>query len=118
MDTLTKDVFEKWMRTIAGRLDRHEEMLLSMRKGDMGRKKEVPSMERLFDNQDLCLLLQISKRTLQRYRSEGALPYKTLGQKIYYTEDDLMDFLSTNIRHSRERNIEFYKTRIDNIINK
>jgi len=118
MDTLTKDIFEKWMRSIARRLDRHEEMLLSMRDEGKGQIREKPSMERLFDNQDLCLLLQISKRTLQRYRSEGALPYKTLGQKIYYTEDDLMDFLSTNIKHSREKNIEFYKARIDNIINK
>ena len=30
----------------------------------------------------LCMLLQISKRTLQRYRSIGALPYKTLGYHV------------------------------------
>ena len=33
------------------------------------------------------MLLQISKRTLQRYRSIGALPYKTLGKKTYYSEE-------------------------------
>ena len=30
--------------------------------------------ERLYDNQDLCMMLQVSKRTLQRYRSIGILP--------------------------------------------
>ena len=37
--------------------------------------------EKLLDNQDLCLLFQISPRSLQRYRSLGVLPYKRLGQK-------------------------------------
>ena len=43
--------------------------------------------EKLLDNQDLCLLFQISPRSLQRYRSLGVLPYKRLGQKTYYTEE-------------------------------
>ena len=39
--------------------------------------------ELLFDNQDLCQLLHVSKRTLQRYRSSGELPFHTLYQKRY-----------------------------------
>ena len=33
------------------------------------------------------------KRQLQRYRSIGALPYKTLGKKTYYSEEDVLTFL-------------------------
>ena len=58
-------------------------------------------MERIrmfVDNQDLCMLLQISKRTLQRYRSIGALPYKTLGKKTYYSEEDVLTFLSGHVK--------------------
>ena len=73
---------------------------------------------RLFDNQDLCLLLQISKRTLQRYRSEGALAYKTLGKKTYYSETDVLDFLSKHVKDFRQNDIEFYKARIRNLFNK
>ena len=49
--------------------------------------------QKLLDNQDLCLLFQISPRSLQRYRSLGVLPYKRLGQKTYYTEEDVKQFI-------------------------
>ena len=58
-----------------------------------GKQPTITESIRLFDNQDLCMLLQISKRTLQRYRSVGALPYKTLGKKTYYSEEDVLTFL-------------------------
>ena len=35
--------------------------------------------EKLLDNQDLCLLFQISPRSLQRYRSLGVLPLQAAG---------------------------------------
>ena len=73
---------------------------------------------RMFDNQDLCMLLQISKRTLQRYRSIGALPYKTLGKKTYYSEEDVLTFLSEHVKDFRKEDIAFYKARIHNFFNK
>ena len=33
----------------------------------------LPDGERLLDNYDLCRMLNISKRTLQRYRTSGEL---------------------------------------------
>jgi hypothetical protein len=36
-------------------------------------------------HKEVCEALDISHRTLQRYRSIGALPYKTLGKKTYYS---------------------------------
>lgn len=36
------------------------------------------------DNQDVCQLLCISKRTLQTYRDNGTLPYTRIGDKMYY----------------------------------
>ena len=48
--------------------------------------------ERLYDNQDVCLLLNISKRTLQRYRDNG-LKYHTILHKTYYREKDLHEFI-------------------------
>lgn len=49
--------------------------------------------EVLFDNQDLCQLLHISKRTLQRYRSTGDLPFHKVHQKTYYKESDVHTFI-------------------------
>ena len=82
MELLTRTNFEGWMRKILDRLDRQDELLLAIKEQE--RQPSLSEGIRLFDNQDLCLLLQISKRTLQRYRSEGALSYKTLGKKTYY----------------------------------
>jgi hypothetical protein len=49
--------------------------------------------EVLLDNQDLCLLLKVSNRTLQRFRSSGKLPYKRIGKKTYYLESDVHEFI-------------------------
>lgn len=47
----------------------------------------------LLDNQDLCIYLKVSKRTLQRYRRSGKLPFHRIGQKTFYLEDDVKEFL-------------------------
>ena len=117
MELLTRNNFEGWMQKILDRLDRQDELLLAIKT----QGQQPPSLSegiRLFDNQDLCLLLQISKRTLQRYRSEGALAYKTLGKKTYYSETDVLDFLSKHVKDFRQNDIEFYKARIRNLFNK
>ena len=74
--------------------------------------------EKLLDNQDLCLLFQISPRSLQRYRSIGALPYKTLGKKTYYSEEDVLTFLSGHVKDFKKEDIAFYKARIHNFFQK
>ena len=112
MELLTRNNFEGWMQKILDRLDRQDELLLAIKT----QGQQPPSLSegiRLFDNQDLCLLLQISKRTLQRYRSEGALAYKP-----YYSETDVLDFLSKHVKDFRQNDIEFYKARIRNLFNK
>lgn len=45
--------------------------------------------EKWFDNDDVCSLLQISKRTLQSYRDNGILPYSQIGHKCYYRVSDI-----------------------------
>jgi excisionase family DNA binding protein len=48
------------------------------------------------DNQDVCELLHISKRTLQHYRDSGKLPFSQIGAKIYYKASDIDAFLQSN----------------------
>ena len=112
MELLTRNNFEGWMQKLMERLDRQDELLLAMKAE--GKQPTITESIRLFDNQDLCMLLQISKRTLQRYRSVGALPYKTLGKKTYYSEEDVLTFLSNHIKDFKKEDIAFYKARIHN----
>ena len=85
---LDKENFEQWMQRIMERFDKLENRMM---------KPEKPSYsidgEKLMDNQDLCLMLNCSKRTLQRYRVSGMLPCKRINQKTYYLESDVMNFV-------------------------
>lgn len=45
------------------------------------------------DNQDVCFMLKISKRTLQRHRSDGLLPYYNIHKKTYYLKSDVLKII-------------------------
>lgn len=106
-ELLDKATFERWTALIAKRLDNIDEglsLLTNARNTETetevaGSAKDLfEGEERLLDNQDLCLLLQVSKRSLQRYRSEGHLPYRMLHHKIYYKVRDVRAFIAAHIR--------------------
>ena len=46
------------------------------------------------DNQQVCQLLNISKRTLQTLRGNGSLSYTQINHKIYYRSEDVRSFLA------------------------
>lgn len=99
MDFLDKHTFENCMRQIISRLDRQEEILTSMQEG----RKETQGIanaleEDTMDNQDVCMLLHVSKRTLQRYRSDGLLPYRMHRHKTYYRKADVESFINTHMK--------------------
>lgn len=103
-ETLDRITFERWMLRIAERLDRHEQILSTLTGRDITDIKQFGG-ERLLDNQDLCELLNTSKRSLQRYRSEGALKYQLLRHKVYYKESDVQEFLKDHFeefQHQKE----------------
>ena len=68
---------ERLFHLLMERLDRHEKILddllyRSQRQSastEEGTECKLYNGERLYDNQDLCLMLQVSKRSLQRYRT-------------------------------------------------
>jgi hypothetical protein len=56
------------------------------------------SMEKWLDNQEVCQILNISKRTLQTYRDNGTLPVSQIGHKMYYRPQDV-ERLINNQKH-------------------
>ena len=85
---INKEDFEAWMRRIMERFDMLERKIT-------GKERVRPRIngELLYDNQDLCLIMNISKRTLQRYRSLKLLPFRRVDQKTYYLESDVQRFV-------------------------
>lgn len=48
------------------------------------------------DNQDVCQILSISKRSLQTFRDKGLIPYSQIGHKCFYKPEDVKEFLERN----------------------
>jgi phosphoenolpyruvate carboxylase len=56
--------------------------------------KGLSMSKKWMNNQDVCMLLQISKRTLQHYRDNRVIPFSRLGNKCYYKASDIEQLLS------------------------
>ena len=50
-------------------------------------------LKKWYDNQDVCLKLNISLRTLQNLRASGKLPYTQINRKMFYRPEDVEAFI-------------------------
>jgi hypothetical protein len=91
---IDRNDFEVWMNRLMERFDGLEKRLPKPPE----KERHTFQGERLLDNQDLCFMLNVSKRTLQRYRSRGWLPAKRIEQKTWYTEPDVQRFIEQHLR--------------------
>jgi hypothetical protein len=82
--------FDEWMEKLYSKMceDSKNNKLFANIRDILGEN------EGLLDNQDLCLMLHVSPRTLQRYRSSGLLPFLKRGQKIYYKASAVKEFVN------------------------
>lgn len=67
---------------------------------------ENQDKEKWFGNEDVCRLLQISKRTLQTYRDTGILPYSRIGRKRYYRVSDIEQLIGQSQRKENDNESE------------
>ncbi|NLU29420.1 MAG: helix-turn-helix domain-containing protein [Bacteroidales bacterium] len=61
-------------------------------------------MKKWLDNEDVCRMLNISKRTLQSYRDSGKLAFSQINHKIYYKPEDVEAFCKRNYFSIRQKN--------------
>lgn len=47
----------------------------------------------VYDNEQICKILGISSKVLFRYRCDGLLPYSRVGDKYWYSQEDLDSFM-------------------------
>ena len=94
-----KDFMQEWFAQFMGRFDRLDKFMEIM-----SGRHNVLNGERLLDNQDLCQMLNVSKRTLQRYRSAGELTYITIHHKIFYTESNVEKFICDHFAEGEPTN--------------
>ena len=76
--------------------EKMQEALTSFReevKDIVKRYKAVDSLRKWLDTQDVCLMLNISKRTLQTYKNKGFLAYSRINGKNYFKLEDVVNLL-------------------------
>ena len=66
------------------------------------RLKELNSLVKKEDNQEVCGILRISKRTLQVYREKGLLPFTRVKNKFFYKPEDVQNMLESSY-HPQKR---------------
>ena len=93
-----REEFENWMQRIMQRFDTTEKLL----ERELKKNSQLDG-EEVLDNQDLCLLLKVGIRTLQRYRAIGLLPYFTISGKVFYRAKDVHEFIRNRFDAVTER---------------
>jgi hypothetical protein len=88
-----KNDFDSWMRRIWEKLENMESKITGKEK-----TRQTINGEKLLDNQDLCFMLNVSKRTLQRLRTSEKLPYHRIDQKLYYLESEVLTFIKEHLK--------------------
>lgn len=89
MDELDLFMFEKGIKRLLERFDQIDKKLEKLLT-----KTELDKDIQVLDNQDLCMMLRVSRRTLQRYRQSGILPSFIIKGKNYYKLEDVKKFIA------------------------
>lgn len=82
--SIETDLFETFISDLNSLADEAEKLC----------KPEDYSLKTWMDNQDVCNILNVSKRTLQNYRDTGRIGFTQIDHKIYYKPDDVYEFLN------------------------
>lgn len=74
-------------RTFEAMMERFEKF--AQRVDVMCRDNGDKALNKWLDNQEVCEILNITKRTLQTYRDRGMIGYTQINSKIYYRPEDV-----------------------------
>lgn len=100
------DIFESFMKSVTERLI-HQEKMIQMLVDDLNERNKDGKLyirgERMYDSIELQKTLLMGKRTLQRYRTSGQLPYIKLRRTCYYRECDVVRLLEEDGKYFDQR---------------
>jgi len=88
--TISTDAF----KAIMDKMDRIERKL-------KGQVPQSPLKDTWLDIQEVCDILKISKRTLQKYRNDGTLPFSKVEGKVYFKASDVQKHLEKHYKKLR-----------------
>ncbi|WP_312089953.1 helix-turn-helix domain-containing protein [Chryseobacterium sp.] len=78
--------------------------LLEMTENATSKYATIFKSEKWLDNQEVCLMMNITKRTLQTYKDKGLLPFSKLNRKNYYKCSDVQALLEAGQPYNTNNN--------------
>lgn len=88
-----EEMFNELIRLLIKRFDKIDNRLERMIN-----VKNCLDGDELIDNQDMCLLLKVTKRTLQRYRDLNMIPFYKIDGRMYYKKSEVMEIFKNRIK--------------------
>ena len=74
-------------------------ILFKIEKQMKGLNFSKPELSEWLDNQDVCILMNISDRKLLSLRQKGLIPFSRIDRKVYYKKEDIQKFIE---KHNRK----------------
>jgi DNA-binding transcriptional MerR regulator len=94
---ITDPEFQAFMDRLMDRFDMLDEKIDRINK-----RQNCLNGDELLDTQDLCLLLKATKRTIQRYRRKGLLPFHFIEGKVYFKSSDIHEFIRNSYQPAKK----------------
>ena len=76
-------------------------ILFKIEKQMKGLNFSKPELSEWLDNQDVCILMNISDRQLLSLRQKGLIPFSRIDRKVYYKKEDIQKFIEKHNSHEQ-----------------
>jgi hypothetical protein len=73
-------------------------ILFKIEKQMKGLNFSKPELSEWLDNQDVCILMNISDRKLLSLRQKGLIPFSRIDRKVYYKKEDILNYIKRDLK--------------------
>mgnify|MGYP000003109558 FL=1 len=82
----------------AGAFIEMNNILFKIEKQLKGLNSSKSELNEWLDNQDVCILMNISDRKLLSLRQKGLIPFSRIDRKVYYNKEDILNYMKKNLK--------------------
>ena len=82
----------------AGAFMEMNNILFKIEKQLKGLNSSNPNLSEWLDNQEVCILMNISDRKLLSLRRKGLISFSRIDRKVYYKKEDILNYMRNNLK--------------------
>ena len=82
----------------AGAFMEMNNILFKIEKQLKGLNSSNPDLSEWLDNQEVCILMNISDRKLLSLRRKGLISFSRIDRKVYYKKEDILNYMRNNLK--------------------